>query len=360
VSTDADCALRIDDVARGRIRAHQPFTFTVPAGERRIQCDSTEISGLRVSETRRPADGDKVVVALQLAAEVAQRGKGAGSLPGTEFRDCADCPQMVWLPTGSYLMGSPDSEAGRDIGEGPQHRVSIHYPLAVAKYELTRGEFRAFVNDTGRSVGECQYWDGATFRPDTGFSWTNRPEQTTDRFPVVCIDWHDAQAYARWLSQRTGKNYRLLTEAEWEYAARGGTATARPWGESDQQQCRYANGADAAGKRARVSWTEWNVCDDGYSDTAPVGSFLPNAFGLFDMIGNPWEWTQDCYSGYDAAAQAVHASGGAITAGDCTSRVTRGGGWNDYPRWLRSAFRDSIPASDRHDGLGVRLARTHP
>ncbi len=275
---------------------------------------------------------------------------------GDRFRDCPDCPEMVVIPKGTSTIGSPAAEAGRSDDEGPQHPVTINYPLAVGKYEVTRGEFRAFVEDTGRSVGECQYWDGKAFQIDKGYYWHNRPEQKTDRFPVFCVNWDTAQAYARWLSQRTGKKYRLLSEAEWEYAARGGSRTARPWGNGDDEQCRFANGADASGKRKRDTWTEWNACDDGYAESSPVGSFLPNGYGLFDVIGNGWEWTEDCW--HDSYASAP-ANGSAWTSGgDCTRRVVRGGSWVVSPRDLRSASRYRDTASGANDCRGFCLART--
>jgi sulfatase-modifying factor enzyme 1 len=140
---------------------------------------------------------------------------------GQSFRDCnANCPEMVVLPPGRFTIGSPISELRRGGDENPQRVISIGYTLAVGKYPVTRREFAAFLEDTGRPVGPCEHWDGKSFRVERGVNWSNAFHQT-DKHPVVCVNWHDSQAYAQWLSHKTGKSYRLLSEAEWEYAARG-------------------------------------------------------------------------------------------------------------------------------------------
>ena len=164
------------------------------------------------------------------------------------------------------------------------------------------------------------------------------------RRPVMNVSWEDARAYVQWLSRETGQRYRLLTEAEWEYVARAGTTTSRYWGQSEAGQCRYANGEDGFGP-----------CPDGYENTAPVGSFQPNAFGLYDVLGNVLEWTEDCWNGDYSGAPT---NGSAWQAGDCSLRVLRGGSWGNYPRSLRSAFRFRNPVGDRNLSFGFRVART--
>ncbi len=183
------------------------------------------------------------------------------------------------------------------------------------------------------------------------------------RHPVVEVDWNDAQAYVSWLSERTGARYRLLTEAEWEYAARAGTQTARYWGESASDQCRYANGFDLTAYEAMdPDLREGRVaaqCSDGYRYMAPVGSFAPNSFGLYDVLGNLPEWTQDCArilpnSYWDAPTDGTAAP----ETGDCRRRVHRGGGWFSRPDDLRSADRESSFADAMVDNIGFRVART--
>ena len=224
------------------------------------------------------------------------------------------------------MMGSPESEAGRDDDEGPRHRVRIAKRFAVGRYEVTRGEFGRFVRETEHSTGNaCWTYEGGEWEERSGLSWRNPGFTQADGHPVVCVSWEDAQAYVRWLSRKTGERYRLLSESEWEYVARGGTRTSRYWGDGESGQCSHANGADRALKR-RGDW-KWEIvsCDDGHSHTAPMGSFSANAFGLHDVMGNVWEWVEDCWHESYAGAPA---DGGAWTVGgDCERRVLRGGSW---------------------------------
>ena len=271
--------------------------------------------------------------------------------PGAVFRDCADCPEMVVVPAGTFMMGSPASEAGRDDDEGPLHGVTISQPFAVGVYEVTRGEFGRFVGATGYSTGDrCWTFENGRVDERSGRDWRNPGYKQGEREPVVCVSWEHAQTYVRWLSEETGQRYRLLSEAEWEYLAQGGTSTARYWGESEAGQCRYANGADAG------TGLEWAVsCHDGYARTAPVGSYEANAFGLHDLLGNVWEWTQDCWN---ASYEGVPSDGRAWESGECRVRVLRGGSWYSKPVFLRSADRLRYAAGNRSGGHGFRLART--
>ena len=258
------------------------------------------------------------------------------------FRDCPECPEMVVVPWGSFTMGSPVSEKGRRDAEGPAHSAKIERRFAVGVYEVTRGEFGHFVSATGHRTREpCWSRDD---RKSTEIDWKNSGFHQTDRDPVVCVDWSDARAYADWLSQKTGKTYRLLDEWKWEYAARAGTTTARYWGKSVSQQCRHANGAglEASSRRERNT-----VCRDGYEYTAPVGSFRANRWGLHDMLGNVWEWTSDCWTdNYN------------VLNGDCSMHVLRGGAWDNPPSDLRSARRTPGPVDFRAVFVGFRVART--
>jgi formylglycine-generating enzyme required for sulfatase activity len=250
--------------------------------------------------------------------------------PGAAFRECTkDCPEMIVVPAGNFMMGSPGNEKGRynneDDGNGRQIRVTISQPFAVSKSDVTFADWDACV-----SVGGCPQEGRAA---DAGWGRGTRP--------VIYVSWDDAQAYAAWLSRMTGKTYRLLTEAEWEYAARAGSPTAYYWGDEIGK-----GNANCAGCSS-----QWDN-----RQTSPVGSFKPNAFGLYDMAGNVWQWVQDCYHpNYDGAPP----DGSAWTSGDCSSgRVLRGGSWDNTPQNLRSAVRGRFTTVDRGSDLGFRVGRT--
>lgn len=304
-----------------------------------------------------------LAIVFTLWATESFRASAVGSMVdnhaiGKSFRDCKlNCPEVVVIPPGKFTIGSPITEAGRGSDENPQQVVTIAYALAVGKYPVTRGEFRAFIEDTGRMSGACEHWDGKSFRLEGGTYWNNTFHQN-DRHPVVCVNWDDSQAYVQWLSRKTGKRYRLLSEAEWEYAARAGTATAWYWGDSEADQCAYANGADLSAKAHGVTAAGFVNCDDKYPQTSPVGSFRANQFGLYDMAGNVGEWVEDCY--HDTYSDAP-TDGGAVES--CmpkfhNARVMRGGGWISIPIWVRSASRDVEIPSLRSDSFGFRVART--
>ena len=215
---------------------------------------------------------------------------------GEVFRDCKKCPELVMVPAGKFMMGSPAGEEHRKDNEGPVHRVTISAPFAVGVYEVTRGEFAQFVQETGHSTGdECHVVGEGEWKSNSGLSWRKPGYWQADRHPAVCVNWEDAKAYVRWLSSYTGEAYRLLSESEWEYTARAETSTSRYWGDSERGQCRHANGADASANRAYPDQAV-SSCDDGHEYTAPVGSFAPNAFGLHDVSGNVWEWVEDCWN----------------------------------------------------------------
>ena len=242
--------------------------------------------------------------------------------PQASFRECTqDCPEMIVTPAGEFIMGSPATETDRFDSEGPQHKVAIAGRFAVSRFDVTFADWDACV-----AVGGCpQVGDG-------GFGRGTKP--------VINVTWNDAQQYAAWLSKMTGQPYRLLTEAEWEYAARAGTATAYSWGDEIGE-------GNADCKECGSAWDN--------AETAPVGSFKPNAFGLYDMAGNVWQWVQDCDHGdYDGAP----TDGSAWTSADCGRHVVRGGSWVDRPQLLRSAVRLRFSAAFRISNLGFRIART--
>ena len=264
------------------------------------------------------------------AAEI--RGLRAAALrraeertPGRKFRDCRECPEMVVVPAGSYLMGSPRTEMGRSDDEGPQRRVSISEPLAVGRYEVTFAEW------------ESCFRAGACKRNPDDQGWGK------GRRPVVGVRWKDARAYVKWLSRKTGKPYRLLTEAEWEYAARAGSTSRYSWGRKVGKGRANCSGCKS----------EW----DGQKRTAPVGSFPPNPFGLHDVHGNVWEWTEDCWrKTYEGAPVDGSAYLAAEFGGKCVFRALRGGSWLNRPWSMRSANRSGI-AYAIHRNVGLRVAR---
>jgi formylglycine-generating enzyme required for sulfatase activity len=283
--------------------------------------------------------------------------------PGTVFKDCADCPEMVVIPAGRFAMGADPDEEEREALSGqfrnrsqPQHGVNVKR-FSAGKFEVTRGQYRMFAEATGRSSDGCFIWTGAEFEKDQTRDWRNPGYAQDDLHPVACVSWDDASAYVRWLSQKTGGDYRLLTEAEWEYAARAGTATTRFWGDAGDVSCGYANGADLTTRAQVPGASDWPVanCSDRYAYTAPVGSYRANAFGLYDMLGNVGEWTQDCWNGNYRGAPT---DGSAWTAGDCFLRAVRSGSWDDAPVALRAAYRVGSPTVIRVYGRGFRVART--
>ncbi len=286
---------------------------------------------------------------VPLAAVAAAAGPNAEMSPGTTFRDCDRCPEMVVIAAGSFMMGSPEGEPDRLLDEGPQHRVTFSRSFAVGKYPVTRAQFARFVRESGYRAGPgCLILKGGVWIDDRKADWRNPGFVQTGRDPAVCMNLSDAVAYAGWLSQKTGHAYRLLAEAEWEYAARARTPGAYPWGAEASHD--HANfGADRCCSPAAGGRDRW-------LHTSPAGSFPPNAFGLYDMHGNAWEWTQDCWHGnYEGAP----SNGSAWLSGSCVDRVLRGGSWNCSPATLRSAEREVHDASGRYAVVGFRVARTH-
>ena len=278
------------------------------------------------------------------------------------FRDCADCPEMLVVPSGQFLMGAASGEEERENladefrdRSQPQRQVNIER-FAVGRFEVTRGQYRAFAEATGRTGDGCFGWARDRFEIDSAKSWRGPGFAQDDTHPAVCVSWEDASAYARWLSQRTGRSYRLLSEAEWEYAARAGSATSRFWGDDGAMSCAYANGADrtTAARAPAAGALGVASCDDGHAYTAPVGSFRANAFGLHDTLGNVGEWTQDCWNGDYAGAPS---DGRAASTGDCTMRAVRGGSWDDAPTGVRAAYRVGSPVTVRLYSRGFRIAR---
>ena len=286
--------------------------------------------------------------------------------PGTSFRDCSNgCPEMVVVKQGKFTMGAPAGEEARENlpnelrGRSvPQHLIKIRHKFAIGKFDATRDEYAQFVSETNRPDPDSCITVNA---PGTDFittngNWHSPGFAQTGSDPVVCVSWDDAQAYVAWLSAKTGHVYRLPTEAEWEYAARAGTTTARYGSDNPVEICRYTNVGDLDYSEQHPGDSGVNrACRDGYAFTSPVGSFPPNQFGLYDMLGNVMDWTEDCWN---ANYSGAPTDGTAWQSGDCGRRVVHGGSWDADLSVVRSAMRRGILTSRRNATFGFRVART--
>jgi formylglycine-generating enzyme required for sulfatase activity len=273
-----------------------------------------------------------------LKSNAAAAGAKSNMTAGTEFKDCADCPAMVVLPAGQFVMGSPPDEPGRAASEAA-HTVTLAKPFAVGKYGITFDEW-----------APCVAAKACVEEKDEGWGRGRRP--------VINVTWEEAQAYTVWLASKTGKPYRLLSEAEMEYAARAGTSGMRYWGANPNDSCQFANVYDINGKRELNQKGDSFACDDGYPFTAPVGLYKPNAFGLYDMLGNVLSWTADCHhDNYDGAPVDGSAW---LTDGDCSRRMRRGGSFHSVELALRVAKRGGGSLTLRGDYQGFRVALSLP
>ncbi len=270
---------------------------------------------------------------------------------GETFRDCSECPEMIVIPAGKFIMGSSEKEPGRFDAEGPQHAVSVQ-AFALGKYDVTETEFLTFLRQTGYQPKPCDPLLDIGWRsPRPGLAYSPGSADSP-RQPAVCLSWYDAETYVAWLNDKVlplkdgHRPYRLPTEAEWEYAARAETTTARWWG-------------DAIG----VGNANCHGCGSRWDNRliAPAGSFGPNPFGLYDVLGNVWQWTSDCWNENYVGAPK---DGSTWATGNCGRRVMRGGCWSNSPVFVRSAARVSGDAGgsnyDYATYVGFRVARTLP
>lgn len=306
----------------------------------------------------RVTEGQEAEVSAEL--EELPKKKSASSSGGViasgskqSYTDPTTGMEFVLVKGGSFQMG--DSFGDGESDEKPVHEVSVN-DFYMGKYEVTVGQFRKFVNDTGyRTEAEkgdgCYVPKSGSWSKDSSKNWKDSGYTQDESHPVVCVSWNDAKAYADWQSRQTGKNYRLPTEAEWEYAAKAGTQTRNFWGNNKDDACRYANVSNKGRATGDV-----HDCDDGYTYTSPVGSFQPNGFGLHDMIGNAWEWTNDWYdSGYYGKSPRNNPTG----PNSGTYRVLRGGSWSNKPQFVRASARNFDAPTRRYSSFGFRLARTN-
>lgn len=272
---------------------------------------------------------------------------GCGSAPAlsdfARFQDCAGCPEMIALPAGAFRMGADD---GEDL-EKPPHRVSVPR-FAIGRAEVTVGEFRLFVEETGRVMGSSCWVPNAAGDGDDvlGAGWDKPGFEQSDDHPVVCVTLRDAEDYASWLNRKSGAGYRLPSEAEWEYAARAGTSASYSWGEEASHD-RANYGADNCCKGFAAGPDRW-------VQSAPVGSFPANPFGLVDMAGNVWEWIEDCWN---ASYSDAPSDGSAWRRGDCARTSLRGGAWNTAGWDMRSSNRLESERDGRDASVGFRIAR---
>ena len=274
-----------------------------------------------------------LLISLPDAADAQRRTETQETTgPGRVFRDCPACPEMVVLPAGEFLMGSPESEKGRGKDEGPQYKVTFRQPFAVGKFEVTFAQW-----DACTAEGGCAHKPGDE-------TWGR------GRRPVINVSWGDARQFVDWLAKKTGKPYRLLTEAEWEYAAR---AQSR----MPETNAPFSTGPTINYKQANYDANfTYNKGPQGIyrQKTLDTGSLPRNAFGLHDMHGNVWEWVEDCYRDSYVGAPA---DGAAVASSACNLRILRGGAWNYYPRLLRSAYRYATAPGIRMENAGFRVAR---
>jgi formylglycine-generating enzyme required for sulfatase activity len=267
---------------------------------------------------------------------------------GAVFRDCPTCPLMIVLPPGDFTRGA---DAPAEPFEAPQHQVFIENSFAASQHEVTAGEFAQFAEATARAMNGCWRYDGS-WRLDADVSWKDAAEGQTSLHPASCVSWEDATAFALWLSQRTGQRYRLPSAAEWEFAARAGSAAERPWS-SDSVACSGANVADETAQQRYPGWTT-HPCTDTYVQAAPVGSFAANAFGLYDTLGNVFEWVADCW--HDDYVGAPSGASARLD-GDCSQHELRGGSWFTAPAFVRVSYRNRFPANYRSTSVGFRVVR---
>jgi formylglycine-generating enzyme required for sulfatase activity len=265
---------------------------------------------------------DRLRMAMEATLLSVEQEKAQAAKPGSDFKECANgCPVMIVIPAGKFIMGSPESEPDRNASEGPPHEVMIAKPFAVSKFEVTFEEW-----DACAAAAAC---------PRAPDHWGR------GAMPVINVSWVDAKQYVTWLSQLTGKHYRLLTEAEWEYAARAGSNTRYSWG----------NDLGMGNANCDGCGSQWDL-----QQTAPVGSFKPNGSELYDVHGNVWEWVEDSWhETYDRAPTDGSAW---LQGGNPSYRVIRGGSWRNESDEVRAAVRFQRNARVRFDTLGFRVART--
>jgi formylglycine-generating enzyme required for sulfatase activity len=284
----------------------------------------------------RPLISALALTALAACALPATAMAAAALPPGKVFKDCKDCPEMVVLPTGTFIMGTPEDELGRQPDEGPQHPVTFAHPVAISRFQVLSGEWDAYIRSSGYVMP-----DGDT-RPGRECKAGKPRYPMGPKQPAVCMDYAEAEAYVAWLSKKTGKHYRLVSEALREYAVRGGSTGPFPFPFDEGSEYGISKHANTYGPA------------DGFTYTSPAGSFAPNAFGVYDGHGNVYEWVADCENDSYVGAPS---DGSAWMTGQCQYRQIRGNDWTEAPIFSRSGNRNNLDPADRGDWLGFRVAR---
>lgn len=280
-----------------------------------------------------------------------------------KLKDGSSAPDLIILSTGSFLIGSKNTELGRHENEGSQKQVHLLHLVALGKTEVTVSQFKKFVEDTNHITDAendakkgCRIFENEWVWKSNHY-WRKPGYFQTDEHPVVCISWNDAVAYTEWLSEQTGHFYTLPSESEWEYAARSDTSTLRFWEQNNESACLYANVSDITrATMHNLNKSDKNIfaCEDGYAYSSPVGSFKENPYGFYDILGNVWEWTADCWNNsYDN----LPLDGQPHLSGNCENRVYRGGAWGNSPNLIRAAKRGTDPKEFRYYNVGFRVRR---
>lgn len=312
-----------------------------------------------------------LIVASTVYFVVPDGGSAKADETGKVFRDCNDCPEMAVMPTGSFIMGTSLEEEERhglpvhNRGTAmPQHKVTFSQPFAMGRYPITVAQFRQFVSESKYEPSDACFTNIlnggiSIYEKMRGYSWRAPGYPQNDSHPVVCISSEDAEAYAEWLSSKTGFAYAVPNEAQYEYATRAGTQTSFFWGDDrDARACEYSNQPDfdqgRANAHAPMGYDYRFQCSDGYAFTSPVGHYKPNPWGLYDMQGNIWEWTSDCWNAnYDGAP----VDGSTWTTGDCDARSSRGGSWGNAAFSAMAGQRTARAAGYVGHSWGFRVVR---
>ena len=275
----------------------------------------------------------------------------ASRKPGETLKDCAACPELIVIAPGQFTNGGVDAERGGKAADASRQLVSIDYYYAMGRYEVTRSQFAAFVAETGHQAKGCWTYDGQwTYRED--LDWRSPGYEQQDQHPVTCVSWLDAQAYTSWLGKKTGQTYRLPSSTEWQNAS--GAEPERAARMADKREiCKWANVADLSAEQHYAGWSV-HECRDGFIHTAPVGRFQPNSRGVHDMLGNLFEWVEDCWA---ESLRGAPADGAPMLQGDCKQRVLHGGSWFTIPKYVEPGFRNHFQASYRASSLGFRVVR---
>ena len=374
------------DKALTEAQAIRPDTQQIQDTQKRVDDMRQQRATGVLAQAHSALDGGNIDMAKKLAAQAQEISPNLAGLadfeeqltnarlyasykPGQVFSDRyvdlpGKTPAMVVVPTGSFQMGAPDSEGDQIAAETPQHQVTISKGFAMARSAITVGQFREFVRASGYvpdsiKLGGASVYDeqSGALRDDSRASWQDdyAGHRAGENLPVVNISWGDAKAYADWLSQRTGKVYRLPSEAEFEYALRGGTTTRYWWG--DGTPTHLVENLTGSGDRSHIG-RRWSHSFRGYSDgfwgPAPVMTFAANPFGLYDINGNVSQWVQDCW--HESYVSAPTDGSGWLNPG-CSTHVVRGGSWGSSPEQVNSAYREGADGSMRSGRVGFRVLR---